>query len=229
MKRCLLPVLILAAGCGLKPSTYTPTPPPKVEPIASKVVQSNEVMPLQEGNQWTFELRVENFIKGKSVGSATQSVTYRVASVNGNRAVLLLEQDGKQIDRQEWMTTPEGIYQATSGLQQVPYNPPQPASPVPLEPGKKMHWSGTGLMADGSRDKGVAELEVLAPQAVDTGVGTLSAIPVSTVTTFGKSRSENTTWFRPGIGLIRLRQDTMTRDRQNVVLLTLTNYALKRQ
>ncbi len=229
MKRCLLPVLLLAAGCRLKPATYTPTPPPKVEPIASKVVQSNEVMPLQEGNQWTFELRVENFIKGKSVGNATQTVTYRVASTNGNRAVLVLEQDGKVIDRQEWLTTPEGIYQATSGLQKIPYDPPQPASPVPLEPGKTMHWSGTGLMADGSLDHGVAKLEVLAPQAVDTGVGTLSAIPVSTVTTFGKSRSDNTTWFRPGIGLIRLRQDTITKDRQNVVLLTLTNYALKRQ
>lgn len=233
MKRCLpilLPTLVLAAGCGrLKPGTYTPTPPPKVEPVENKVTESNEVMPLHEGNQWSFELRIENYANGKAVGGATQNVSYRVASVNGNRAVLVLEQDGKVIDRQDWETTADGIYQTSSGLQKTPYSPPQPAAPLPLENGKRMKWTGKGLMSDGSVDFGKADLEVLSPQAVDTGVGTLSAIPVTTVTTYGKTRCENTTWFRPGIGLIRLRQDTISKDRQSIVLLTLTNYALKRQ
>jgi hypothetical protein len=227
MKRCLLLLLVFPAGCQVSPGVYTPTPPPKVVPVPTRVTESNEVMPLQLGNEWSFELKVENFDGDKSLGSQTQNVTYRVASVSGNRAVLLLEQDNKVVDRQEWEKRPYGLYQVSSGIQEAAYHPAQPAAPLPLEVGKTMKWAGTGLMSDGTIAYGREDIEVLAPQSVDTGVGKLSALPVATVTKFGNTRCENTTWFRPGIGLIRLRQDTISKGKESVVLLTLTNYALK--
>ena len=84
------------------------------------------------------------------------------------------------------------------------------------------------MMPDGSMATGHAVSEVSDPEPVDTGMGKLSAYPVTTITTFPGGRCDNTTWFRTGVGLIRLRQETVSKGRRSIVTLVLTNYALKR-
>lgn len=229
MKRSIPFLLLLTvAGCRSKPGTYTPTPPPKVEPLSGPVTKAEEVLPLTVGNTWTYELRAEQYQGQKKLGSMSQTVVYGVQSVNGNRALLDLTQGDQVVDRQGWENRPDGLYQLSTSLKNVPYQPAQIAAPLPLEKGKRFTWVGTGLMPDGNMGSGRAVSEVLAPEPVDTAMGTLSAYPVSTVTTFNGGQCDNTTWFRPGIGLIRLRQDTTSKGKRTVITLILTNYALKR-
>ncbi|RYG27217.1 hypothetical protein EON82_00015 [bacterium] len=222
----LLPVLV---GCKSRPGTYTPTPPPKVEPVANRVTKAEEVLPLTIGNTWTYQLKAEEYQGNKRLGEATQTVLYRVTTVNGNRALLELIQGDNVVDRQSWENRPDGLYQLTTSLKNVPYKPAQIAAPLPLEKGKRFNWVGSGMMPDSSMGAGKAVSEVMEPEPVDTAMGTLSAIPVTTVTTFKTGRCDNTTWFRPGVGLIRLRQETTTNNgRRSIITLILTNYALKR-
>jgi hypothetical protein len=196
--------------------------------LSGPVTKAEEVLPLTVGNTWTYELRAEEYQGAKKLGSMTQTVMYRVQTVNGNRALLDLSQEDQVVDRQTWENRPDGLYQLTTSLNSVPYKPAQIAAPLPLKKGKRFHWAGSGLMPDGSMGAGQAVSEVLDPEPVDTAMGTLSAYPVSTVTTFNGGRCDNTTWFRPGVGLIRLRQETTSKGKRNVVTLILTNYALKR-
>jgi hypothetical protein len=237
MKRSIYLILLVAVvGCRSKPGTYTPTPPPKVEPLSGPVTKADEVLPLTVGNSWTYELKLEEYQGGKKQGSATQTVAYRVLSVNGNRAMLELSQGDEVVDRQAWENRPDGLYQLTTSLRDVPYKPAQIAAPLPLQKGKRFVWVGSGMMPDSSMGTGRAVSEVLDPEPVDTAMGTLSAYPVSTLTTFKGGKCENTTWFRPGVGLIRLRQEMIAPtvvnkkpvEKRTVITLILTNYALKR-
>ena len=58
MKRStILLLLVTAGGCASRPGTYTPTPPPKVEPLSGPVTKAEEVLPLAVGNTWTYELQ----------------------------------------------------------------------------------------------------------------------------------------------------------------------------
>ena len=103
MKRstCLL-LLVAVGGCSSRPGTYTPTPPPKVEPLTGPVTKAEEVLPLTVGNSWTYELKAEEYAGNKSLGASSETVTYRVKVVNGNRAQLELSKDYQIIDRQGW-------------------------------------------------------------------------------------------------------------------------------
>jgi hypothetical protein len=229
MKRSIYLILLLAAaGCRSRPGTYTPTPPPKVEPLSGPVTKAEEVLPLTVGNTWTYELKAEEYKGDKKLGQMTQTVNYRVQAVNGSRAVLELSQGDELVDRQSWENRPDGLYQLTTSRRDVPYKPAQIAAPLPLEKGRRFNWVGSGMMADSSMGFGKAVSEVMEPEPVDTAMGTLSAYPVTTVTTFKGGRCDNTTWFRPGVGLIRLRQETLSNGRRSIVTLILTNYALKR-
>ena len=78
-------------------------------------------------------------------------------------------------------------------------------------------------MPDGTISHGTAEGEVLAEQPVDTGMGQLSAIPVMVRLKFPNGESESTSWYRPGVGLVRYRQTTSSKGQSVVLTLSLTN------
>ena len=187
-------------------------------------------MPLDVGNRWIYTLRMETVEGRKALGAGEDTVVYRVESIapNGD-AIMVLEQGGRVLDRQGWRSDESGLYQTTSGVGQLPYTPAQPIALLPLRTGKKFAWSGKGVMSDGSVGFGRSESEVLPPQSVDTRLGALSAIPVLSHTYFKNGRNQSTSWFKPGVGLVRLRQDTAgPNGRRDLMLLTLTNYALKK-
>lgn len=223
--------LAVFAGCQNPAPGYTPVPPPPVEPVSTKDVRkSTDLMPLDEGNRWIYTLRMESVEGRKPLGAGEDTVVYRVESIEPNGdAVMVLEQGGRVLDRQGWRSNENGLYQTTSGANQFPYSPAQPIALLPLTTGKKFGWKGKGVMSDGTVGFGTSESEVLPPQNVDTKMGSLSAIPVLSHTTFKTGRNASTSWFKPGVGLVRLRQETASPNgRRDVMLLTLTNYALKK-
>jgi hypothetical protein len=220
----LFPILM---GCGARESGYVPVPT-KVAPISTDVSNGLDLMPLRVGNRWVYSLRSEAYQGPRLLGSTQETVSYRVESVVGGKARLALERDGRIIDRQVWRADAKGLYQLTAGLNDIPYVPEQPLAIVPIKTGEKFSWSGRGMMADGKTSVGKLTSEILAPQEADTAMGTLSAIPVETHTEWARGKSTNTSWFKPGVGLVRLRQETNSPNgRQTVLLLTLIRSELK--
>ena len=231
--KIVLPLLaLLAAGCKSAAPGYTPTPPAPVEQVVPAEVKNPlSLMPLDLGNQWTYTLRVEEFRGGKSVGKIENAVEYRVAQARPDgTALLVLKQGEDVIDQQVWRSTGDGLYQVASGLKSVPFVPQQPLALLPLTPGRTFSWKGRGPNPNGESVSETLSSVILAPQNVDTGLGPLSAFPIETRTDYDGGNSRNTSWFRTGVGLVRLLQETTWRDgRRQTLLLTLNNYAIKRQ
>ena len=231
MKSVLPPLLLaLLVGCRNPTPGYTPVPPAPIPQVSVKEVRSPlALMPLDLGNQWTYSLRAQSFQAEESLGEVEQTVDYRVTRVAPDGATtLVLEQGGKPLDEQVWKSTGGGLYQLSSGTRGVPFEPAQPLALLPLTDGRKFTWEGRGQIGENLVGRSRMASEIFAPQNVDTAIGTLSAVPIVTRTDYDGGHIENTSWFRPGIGLIRLRQETFgARERRDVLLLTLTNYAIK--
>lgn len=227
----LVSAILLVVGCRPVTRTYVPTPPPKVAPVSTEVTDARTLMPLDVGNQWTYDMQTEVYQANKLVGRGEETVTYTVKGRYGldkRDAYVVLESKGKPVDVQDWRATPEGLYQLTAGLKRTPYSVPQPLILLPIRKGSRFEWRGKGVMSNGVLAPGDLQGEILEPQVVDTGMGPLSAIPVLTRLRFTGGTSENTSWFRPNVGLVRYRQATTTGKQRVVVTLTLSNYALTR-
>lgn len=221
----------LLAGCRNPAPGYTPVAPAPIEPVQPTAVKTpTALMPLDLGNHWTYDLQNQSFAGEKPLGEQEIEVEYRVVEVSPDGdARVTLESDDKPLDQQIWRSSPEGLFQVASGLKADRFDPAQPLALLPLTAGRKFEWEGRGPLADGRVGHSSLTSEILEPQNVDTEIGTLSAVPVVTRTEYDRGHVDNTTWFRPGIGLIRLRQETITKDgHRDVLLLTLTNYAIKR-
>lgn len=227
----------MLAGCRGKVAPYVPTPSPQPAPVETKVERPVDLMPLEAGNQWSYNLRTESYQGDKQMNATEYPVAYRVVAPRANGGWLVqLVQDDQVIDRQVWRSSSNALFQdtaadrATDTIRDVAFVPPQPLAVLPLQTGQTFSWSGRGVMPDGLISQGHAESKVLEPQTVDTAMGTLSAIPIRTVTTYPRGSTEITSWFKPGVGLVRYRQETSDpkTGRRAVLLLVLTNYALKR-
>lgn len=225
-----LPSLFLA-GCRSAAPGYTPVPQANVPVVSTKVSSPEVLMPLDVGNQWSYALHTETTRVGEPIEREDTTIDFRVEKSTGTQALLVLENEGKVVERQDWTVDARGIYQGSAGVNRVPYSPPQPLALLPLDAGRTFEWKGRGMLGNGEVAEGRASCTVRAAETVDTGRGPMSAIPVSTRTTFAKGNCDNTSWYRPGIGLVRVRQTAtdVKAGVQTVMILTLNNYALKSQ
>lgn len=231
--KIVLPCLVLlsAAGCRNPAPGYVPSAPVVVEPVKMTEVKSPlALMPLELGNQWSYTLAFESFEGSKPTGSSEVAVDYKVSTVRPDgSALLILQQDGKSVDQQVWRSTADGLYQVASGLKSSSYVPQQPLALLPLSPGQKFEWQGRGPDPSGEIGQAKMTSVVLPAQNVDTGLGPLSAVPIESVTKYAHTVTRSTSWFRPGVGLVRLRQETTKKNgRREVITLALDNYAIKR-
>ena len=231
MKTFALFPLLLLAGCRPAAPGYTPVPEAKVPVVSTKVASPEVLMPLDLGNRWSYALQASTTRGATPVSNLEATVDYLVKESSGNRALLVLEQEGEVLERQDWLADARGLYQVSAGKDRVPYSTPQPLALLPLDAGRTFEWKGRGMMGNGEVSQGRANGTVRAAETVDTNLGPMSAIPVFTHTTFAKGNCDNTSWYRPGVGLVRVRQTTTnaTDGTQTVVILSLNNYALKSQ
>lgn len=234
MKTVLAPILLgfLLAGCRNPAPGYTPVPSKPVVPVSAKEARTPQALfPLGKGSVWTYTMRSQTYQGDRLDSEGTpEIVEYRVTDVSpAGDVTLTLERMGLPIDRQVWRVTPTALYQVASGLQGVPFRPVQPLVLLPLDAGRRFRWEGSGMSGPRKVGRSRVTSEVLAPQAVDTDMGRLSAVPIASRTEYEGGWVENTSWFRPGVGLVRLRQETPGGgDRRDVLVLTLKTYALKR-
>ena len=78
------------------------------------------------------------------------------------------------------------------------------AAPIPPQPGSTWRWSGAGranVRVDESN-------EVLPSERIETPAGRFDALKVVTALEQGGVRAMKTSWYAPGVGLVRQATDT---------------------
>lgn len=234
-------LLTVVVGCG-GPGTYTPTPTKKVDLVQIDSSNEKTLLPVKEGNTWTYEVEVSRQVPGMQAPE-TQKVelVYKIAKVvkesaTADRFVFEISKDGEKTDEQEWISDETGVYQMAMTKDRISFEPKQPILKFPVKQDETFSWKGTGLTAISV--KGEAELEITpqAVQMVDTGVGSMSAQLFEGIGKFsanepktGKKVEGNTisnTWLSPGVGIVRFTQQTVIGQSQSGVTLRLKNYNL---
>jgi hypothetical protein len=214
MSRCCLPIAaaILAGGCQSNLG-YEPIKVAEPKPVAMEGVTGEGLLGLEPGKKWTYV--TETIVQGKDQTRREKSVieiiaAKEVSSSNGKEVTLEFTRDGKLIDSQTWQVRANGAYQLSTGVKSVPFSSALPIVPLPLVPNKVVSWSGTGQTVIEQAGMMNSQIRVRGVETVDTVSGKRSGIAVETKTTFQagklKGSSTFTTWFQPGVGIIRLRQ-----------------------
>lgn len=224
-------------GCGITKRGYVPQPVEKPEPVALAKGQERSLMPLSRDSVWTYKLTTEIYRDGELVGSGDQIVTYVVlkSEKSGDRttATLELRSGDKVIDRQEMYQDATGLFQTTVGINPiVKFSPPQPILLSPVDEHKEFSYKGMGLKPDGKAGAFSSKSSIHESQSVDTDQGAFSAIPIETTINYGPESTKpghNVTFFRPGLGIVRFRQETSSGRQLVVTTLRLKNYAIKPQ
>lgn len=222
---------LMAVGCGPgnKEDAYVPKPSPEV-PVAEMTASAGEdLLPLKVGNQWTYTVTMNRLQAGRQLEPVQEEMTWKVTKVTpvegGTKATIELSTGGNTSETQTWLVNAKGIYQVTAGVKEKAFSTPQPVALFPATEGTNFNWSGTGTVPI-SRDAGkiTSTSKTLAPQEVDTGVGSISAIPIETTSKFEAGEisadSASTLWLAPGTGIVRYRQETVSKaNRSGVVTL----------
>lgn len=211
--RWLLPLALLAAfGCDRGPGVYKPTPRVIPPPIAT--INGPELMPLKDGTVWTYSVESSVQLRGKNREENSSELLFAVTGVKavpgGKTATIQVYRDDEKTDEQRWLVTDKGIYQLSIGLKQAVYDPPQLILPFPVKVGQKFSYNGKGICSNGKLGQIRSRSTVTPSQAVDTDMGLLQAVGVSSEGQFqsqtGPGAVKSTTYFKPGTGIVRLRQ-----------------------
>lgn len=231
-------LIVVGCGPGKKQDAYVPQPTPDVPVAEVNASASEELFPLKVGNQWTYSVTMNRIQGGRQLDPIQDEMTWKVTKVTpvegGTKATIELSTGGETSETQSWLINEKGIYQITAGVDEKAFSTPQPVAIFPATEGTTFDWSGTGTVPI-SRDAGkiTSSSKTLAPQEIDTGVGAMSAIPIETNSKFVAGNisadSASTLWLAPGTGIVRYRQETVSRESKSgiVTLMRLKTKSLR--
>lgn len=233
----LVPVLSVSlVGCGK--SEYVPQKPKvEVSTVDLTTLKPEQLMPLKEGNSWTYELSVVRAEADKPEVQGTAELTYTVKGVsnpsNGvTRATLAVTENGNPKDNQVWETDANGVYQLSVGSNPITFTPRQQIVKFPLKPDEKYKYEGTGVSPLGGSGKLSYEFAMHEMQPVDTDSGSLNGFFVESSGTFKGERGEgvvgNNSWFVPDVGLARFKQVIKDAKSSTAITLRLKSYNIKK-
>ncbi len=231
-----LPLSLVLGGCLHGGATgYERQPVAEIEPVKLSTGQDANLIPLDKGSIWNYSFESEQESNGKVGQGQGAILTYQVTESetanNSTHATFELLQEKTVIERQRWIEDTTGVYQVSVGPKETAFSTPQPVMMFPVKDHQTFEWRGTGICPDGNWGQIVAKSKVLGSQDVDTDVGRISAIAVETNVTFtvsGKAGSAiSTTWFKPGVGIVRFKQETLGDKIKTISILRLKNYSLK--
>lgn len=227
--------LTAGLGCNRPGSAYQPKPQPKVEVAATREGVNQNLLPLEEGNQWTYDLEITSLVKGRVQKAMPQEQTMRVTKVDKSpdavRATIEITVGGKLVDRQTWLANSKGLYQTSVGLKSAPFEPIQPMVLFPVQTGKTFNWSGKGPLPGSQSGYSTQRNEIQGPQEVDTENGRVGALTIANsgdfTTARGKGKMQGTVWIAPGIGMVRTYLDVSQAGEAGHVMLKLKSHSLK--
>lgn len=226
-------------GCkgGDAPSTEPKAGAKKVDalpPVDIKPGEEAQLMPLTEGNQWTYKVDEALGNKG-GVNRGSSEVTFKISKVvdgpDGKDATIEVSAGGKLTNKQIWRVSKDGIFQVAAGLKLDKLTPPQPLVKFPIKEGDKYSWTGVGTVAAKPAQM-KADYVIKGSRLVDTEMGQVQALLVESVTEITidknqKGASALSMWFKPGTGLVRIQESTRFPTFGRQAVLRLKNFAPK--
>ncbi len=240
MKKTLALVVVavglVVVGCNKGGSAYQPKPPAKVDEFRPIEGPDQNLVPFQEGNQWTYTAKLTQTNGRQQQSSAPLEQTFKITKVEktpaGTEATFEVTLNGKVSDHQVWLANDKGIFQVSIGLIPKAFSTPQPIIVFPADPNKTFKWDGTGPMPNGQSGKNSIESKIFGLQEVDTEAGRVKAIAVNSSTTFatpkGSGKADSTIWLAPGIGIARYTQQATSGNASAKLLLELKSHSLKK-
>ncbi len=203
--------VLLIAGCNRDEGGASTAK--KVESNVKAIDKSagweKRLFPFKKGNTWVYSLESTR-VRNSRRAEAKADITYQVTAVNGDRATIeVRDQNKKLIDRQVWLSNDKGLYQVSISTKDVAYNPAQPVAIFPVTAGKSFRWTGRGVLPTGEIGTQTIETTPQPPIIVDTLAGQFEAIPFETSYTMkggANGSGDSTTFFAPGVGIVRYRQ-----------------------
>lgn len=224
--------LVLVSGCGSN-GGYTPQKASLPSRLTVNPDDGPKLFPVAEGNQWVYS--VETVLEaGGQTQSGRNDVTMRITRVEdtpqGKRVNLELIVNDQVSDRQVWLIGREGILQVSAGRdQQRPLTPPQPIVPFPLEKGREWTWEGTGPRPTGDVGPMRVTIRNVGEELADMEEGQAFALALETRTRWTQPDNQpgeaiQKSWWVPGQGIIRLRQEVATRDQRALQILRLRSF-----
>ena len=223
--------LLALAGCsGKAGDSYVPVKATPIPPAQVEKGKEASLLPFKVGNSWTYIAKTVVQIQNKQT-SREAIVTFRISKVEdvpgGRRATLELISNNKTVDRQVWMVNSRGIYQISIGTTKPRiFSTPIPAILFPVENGKKFSWTGS----DGKTQM-TYNFTVMGSQEVDTEEKRLAGIAIESKGTSksGKitEKTDRTIWFTPGVGIVRIRESTLSNVGGSELLLSLKSHTVK--
>ncbi len=227
MKRVIALVVIPVAlsGCGSS-GGYTPKPAKKVADVALKPGDEASLIPLKVGNQWVYEIESSE---------GTSELTLKVSDVKQEGDVTLATMtatvSGSPATMTSWRVDKTGIYQVSDGPTRV-FDPPQLLVPFPLELNSLRKTKLTGPFPFGGTTGPMdSSVKYIGPQHVDIAGARIAAVAVESVTTWqsenGPAASRGMTWWTPGVGFVRQRQEVGVGQSRAVVIMKLKSHSFK--
>ena len=201
-------------GCNQQPKAegYKPEEVKTVTIAEFEPGKEEVLMPFKVGNEWVYEVDIDMRLRNQAAREqTTRELVFRCTNVRPvgkqTRAVMEAVEDDKVNERQVWILNNKGLFQTSVGMPEIPFEPAQPAFRRPVKPGSTFQWQGKGFVPDGSVSDAQSESKIEPLQEVDTGIGRIKAYPVTTVTKWKNGVAQSTTWWAPGIGIVRYRQE----------------------
>lgn len=209
----LLGSFALLAGCNQNQAPgYKPEEVKLVNAADVAAGKEENLFPMVRGNQWVYDVDISVMVAGGQQQNRKQVLTFRCTNVltQGNKIYATLEAvvNDQVNERQQWILEKgKGLYQASVGDPAQLYTPPQPALRFPVKEGNVFRWEGTGFVPEGAVKKATIESTIMKTQEVDTGAGRMQAIPVQAIYKWDTGIAAQTTWWAPGVGIARYRQE----------------------
>ena len=227
MKRAIVIVAVPLAlfGCGQREG-YSPERAKKVADAAVKPGDEASLFPLKLGNQWVYTIESNQ---------GTNELTLKVTDVHqeGGATIaaltITLDNDPPSVSR--FKVDGNGIYQMSDGKGRD-YDPPLLLVAFPLEPGRQTKESVTGPRPfGGTMGPMESTLAYLGPQHVDVVKDRIGALAVESIQTWqteqGQAVSRGVTWWTPGVGFVRRRQEFGVGQDRGIVLIKHKSHSFK--
>ena len=191
-------------------------------------------MPTVQGCSWTYSAEIQRQVAGQPPQTSTADVTYKIDAVkkegDTTRFQLGIYQNDKKRDEQNWRIDPKGIFQVSIGPKANPFTPPQPVVAFPAKLGVVFDWDGTSSVG-GRRQSSKLKGQITGEQLVDTELGSVMAYLIETgsesTIANGKSVTITSSYMRPGVGIVRYKQESRTAQAATVITLRLKDYTIK--
>lgn len=198
-------------------------------------VGKQNYFPMSEGNTWIYDAEIVATTDGAAPRRANAELMFKLSNVKheGDKTIstLTVSQGDQVVDKSIWQESPAGIVQIASGVDLVPFDKPEPVLQLPVKNQQVMTWSNSGAMPDTKRGSQHGRTVVSTSAQIDTAISTVQGVESATTQTFtstdGGGDASTSTWFEPGVGIVRLVQTLKQRDTTLKSTLRLKSWTLQ--